>query len=97
MSYFMRQSWSLAGSRAGLTAERKKQLTSLVRVLSTYPQYANACSYYSYLLDMELHGATEPLPFLQAMHRRLVQDRPQVREPIPGLEGKKLRVVFARG
>jgi len=85
-----------SGHRAGLKAERGKQIFNLACVLGKYPQYAKACSYYGYLLNMPLQGPTEILHLLQARPRRLVQDRPLVREPIPGLEGHNLRVAFTR-
>ena len=64
-------------------------------VLQTYPQYGQAVEYLKRLARAE----SEPAPhidFVSASLRTRENVRPAVREPVPGLEAHKLRVVYRR-
>ena len=87
------------GARRGLRGDRREQVAMLREILRGYPQYAKAVAYYGRLLDGQA-GARPLLQFLQAaVGPRLGAaggHRPVVREPVPGMQAHRLRVVHHR-
>ena len=90
---------SAGGHRRGLQGDRREQVATLRGVLQDYPQYARAVAYY----DRVLQGAAGTPPVLQVLQaatgprvRLAGVRRPLVREPVPGMQARQLRVVYHR-
>ena len=86
---------TLGGQRPGFSTERLEELREFQTMLKTYPNYGDGVRY---LRGLE-HAAAGPVPCIDFVHATMMarhRARPLLREPVPGLEGHQLRVVYKR-